>query len=633
MEIEQTALLSFLKQTPPLNQLPETAIQKWLENVEISYYRQGETILQAGSTNHYLYCLRSGSVKVLDSTGEQVNAMAEGEWVGYRSLLENGKVQFSVITQEDCLIYRFPMDLFLQHYQEYPIFQQFFARHKSIRIRMALQRWQHSQAHLPLNQPIKAFIRPIEILPLESTLQYAAQKVQQAEKNPQSPWPVLTLPKSDEPSSIPKIALINAPLLLQALANRAEKLHELLPLKSTLWLQATPANTTVGEVLPQLIKNEAILVVSTEKRELLGIFSLNQLPPALDFSALSHKVKQAQSFDQLQPVANAIPAYFQQLVTQKLPPEKVGRLISAIGEALTQKVVKLVLQQHKTQNPAFNSLNCAFMVTGSMARGEQTLKTDQDNAMLLPESAEAISDELLAPFSQTIVEALNQLGYEYCPGDIMASNPKWRQPVNQWLHYFKQWTENPQPESILMAATFYDLKPVCGASELFEPLQQQALTWAKNSGLFLHHLAANALSFKPPIGFFRNFILENTHQHQSQSMQPGLDLKKRGITPIVELARVYALSEGLPALNTWERLKQAQQAGAISQKGYEDLRDALDLIAQIRQQHQSHCIEQNLPANNITSPQTLSHLEQRHLKDAFTVVREMQEALALKFNL
>ncbi|GAB6034104.1 putative nucleotidyltransferase substrate binding domain-containing protein [Galenea microaerophila] len=623
MEIEQTALLDFLKQTPPLDTLSESSVLNWLAQVEIEYFRQGETILQAGETNHWLYLLRSGSVQVLDSQGEQVNVVAEGEWFGYRSLLEKGKIQFTVKAQEDCLVYLFPKALFLQAYRDYPIFQQFFARHKPERIRLALQQWQQTMPHLPLDQPVQKFIRPIEILPLDMTLQQAAQKLQQAEKNPQIAWPVLV---ADE-----RFTKIAGKLLVSAVAKGVEKLHQLLPLKASQILQPVMENTPVGEVLSLLVKNETVLVVSEQNARPLGIFSLHQLPPALDFSALTHHIAQAQSFDALASVSEALPTYFQQLVMQKLPPKKVSRLISALGEALTQKVVRLTLSQQQSQTPELANLQCTFLVAGSMARGEQTLKTDQDNAMLLPDGPINIEESVLQTFSQTIVDQLNQLGYEYCPGEMMASNSKWRQPVSQWQRYFRQWTETPTAEAVLLAATFYDLKPVCGANELFEPLHQQALDMAKHSGHFLYHLAANALSFKPPIGFFRNFMIEKSKD--ATLKQSGLDLKKRGITPIVELARVYALSEGLPALNTWDRLQQAQQAGIISQQGYEDLRDALDLIAQIRQHHQAQCIEQNLPADNIVSPETLSHLEQRHLKDAFTVVREMQDALALKFNL
>jgi len=637
VEIEQQALWNFLQQTPPLDQLPESVLKNWLAAVEIEYYRQAETVLQPNQLNEWLYLVRSGSVQVLTSAGEQVNAVAEGEWFGYRSLLEKGKVQFSVKAQEDCLIYRFPGHHFLQAFNQYSIFQQFFARHKPVRIRLALQQWQQSQAHLPLDKPVKQFMRPVECLPLDTPLALLAQKLQLAEKDTQQPWPIFSW--TDDGKT--QFVQVEASLLVMALAKGVEKLYQLLPLKERYGLPQVLPTTLVGEVLPLLVKTESVLVMSeigaNRQEKPLGLFSLRQLPPALDFSALSHQIKQAKNFAQLQPVSEAMPAYFQQLVTQKLPPKKVGWLISALGEALTQKVVRLSLQQQKMRQPALSELYCAFMVAGSMARGEQTLKTDQDNAMLLSDDDSKLDSEDLAELSQIIVDQLNQLGYEYCPGDMMASNPQWRQSLHQWQRYFQQWIETPKAESVLLAATFYDLKPVCGANHLFEPLQTFMLSLAKNNGLFLHHLAANALKFKPPLGFFRNFIMEKTRTKMAKTGQEnkvsGLDLKKRGITPIVELARVYALSEGLQALNTWDRLAQAQAAGVISQQGYEDLRDALDLIAQIRQQHQAQCIAQNHPPDNIVSPSRLSHLEQRHLKDAFTVVTEMQDALALKFNL
>jgi CBS domain-containing protein len=155
VEIEKSALLDFLTQTPPLNELPQEEIKNWLANVEIEYFRQGETILQAGTQNSWVFLVRSGAVQVLIPQGEQVNAAAEGEWFGYRSLLQAGQVAFHVVALEDSLVYRFPSTLFLQAYQQYAIFQQFFSQDKSQRIRLALQQWQQSQTHLPLDQLIQ----------------------------------------------------------------------------------------------------------------------------------------------------------------------------------------------------------------------------------------------------------------------------------------------------------------------------------------------------------------------------------------------------------------------------------------------------------------------------------------------
>ena len=622
MDIEQSAQLAFLRQTPPLDELPEAALHDWLAVLEIVYFRRQEQALVAGQQNEWLYLVRSGAFQVLDTAGEVVNEVAEGEWFGYRSLLEQGMVQYSVQALEDSLVYRFPKKVFLQAYQDYPIFQQFFAKNKPDRIRLALQQWQQTSTHLPLNQPVQAFIRPIECLSLNTTLQQAAQKLKQAEASPQSPWPIL---KAHQTTYF----LLNERLILKAVAEGWSSFAALEVHPSQFPLTQVSPDTPVGEILPQLVKQDGVLVASGATPE--GFFSLQQLPPALDFTALSQRARRAQSFEALQTVADALPDYFVQLVRQKLPPQKVGRLISALGEALTQRTVALIWREMANEQSGLEGLSCAFLVAGSMARGEQTLKTDQDNALLLPDGV-AFDETVLSSFTQKVTQQLDALGYEFCPGEMMASNPKWRQPLSQWQRYFQQWTTTPTPESILYAATFYDLKAVCGANELFEPLRQSALERAKNSGLFLHHLAANALTFQPPIGFFRHFILEQGCKSKDAQSQ-GLDLKKRGITPIVELARVYALSEGLPALNTWERLEQAQQAGVISQQGYEDLRDALDLIAQIRQQHQADCLEQHLPADNVVSPKSLSHLEQRHLKDAFAVVREMQEALRLTFLL
>ncbi len=150
---------------------------------------------------------------------------------------------------------------------------------------------------------------------------------------------------------------------------------------------------------------------------------------------------------------------------------------------------------------------------------------------------------------------------------------------------------------------------------------------AKGSRIFLAHMAGNALTHQPPLGFFRNFVMIRGGEHDHT-----LDLKHNGVIPIVDLARVYALAGGLEAVNTQERLSKGVKSGEVSVDGSMDLRDALEFIAWVRLQHQARQIQNGEKPDNYVSPENLSHFERNHLKDAFSVVRTIQSALSSRYQ-
>jgi CBS domain-containing protein len=209
----------------------------------------------------------------------------------------------------------------------------------------------------------------------------------------------------------------------------------------------------------------------------------------------------------------------------------------------------------------------------------------------------------------------------------MASNIKWRQPLKQWQLYFKQWINQPEPKALMYASIFFDLRCIYGDLNLLTTLQNNVFEMTQRSSLFLHLMATNALHYRPPLGLFRNFVLEKTGAEAK-----ALNMKKRGVVPIIDLARVYALEAGSTVINTQERLKAAYEGGKLSKEGMEDLRDAFEFIGTVRLQHQARQIENGKMADNHVPPEELSSLERRHLKDAFEVVSTLQTVLERRFQ-
>jgi CBS domain-containing protein len=301
-----------------------------------------------------------------------------------------------------------------------------------------------------------------------------------------------------------------------------------------------------------------------------------------------------------------------------------GHIVTAITDALTTRLLHLAEMQ---LGPA--PVDFAWMAAGSQARHEQTAKSDQDNALVLDDTYdEAAHGAYFEQLARFVCDGLAACGYVHCPGDMMAMNPRWRLPRRQWADLFRQWVDTPDPTALMLTCTFFDGRAIAGRAELLDSLRQQTLLRTRGNGLFLAHLAGNALSRQPPLGLFGGLATARSGEHKGT-----LDLKHTGIVPVIDLARIYALAAGHPAVNTHDRLAHAAESGEISPQGVRDLRDALEHLSQVRIRHQSRQIAAGYAADNYLRPDELSNFERGQLKDAFAVVKSLQDVLAQRYRM
>ncbi len=318
-----------------------------------------------------------------------------------------------------------------------------------------------------------------------------------------------------------------------------------------------------------------------------------------------------------------IPALLVNLADANASAHHTGYVISTIGEALTQRLLVLAEQRLGPPPVAY-----VWLVAGSLARMEQTALSDQDNGLLLSDDYDPEQHgAYFAQLAEYVCAGLNTCGYTYCPGNVMAINPEWRQPLRQWMRYFDVWIESPEPKALMLSSIFFDLRPLAGDQQLFQELNDYVLEKSQKNSIFLSYMTLNALTHQPPLGFFRNFVLIRSGEHANT-----LDLKHNGVVPIIDIARIHALSAGLSPVNTRERLEAVMATGTLSRSGGADLLDALEFIGTIRLQHQAYQIRRGHKANNFVSPKHLSQFERKHLKDAFSIIRALQTALGQRFQ-
>ncbi len=269
----------------------------------------------------------------------------------------------------------------------------------------------------------------------------------------------------------------------------------------------------------------------------------------------------------------------------------------------------------------------AWIAYGSQGRHELTLNSDQDNALILADGFDASHHgAYFAQLARDVCDGLAACGLMHCPGEMMASNPRWRQPLAGWSRLFSDWIEHTDRQKARLASNLFDFRVVHGDEQLGRPLRRQiARNCPRHDTLFVH-LVANACSTPPPLGFFRQLVVIREGEHEGD-----LDIKRHGLLPIVDLARIHALAAGVRETGTLPRLRAAAAGKLLSRDGAETLGAAFEFLLALRTRHQKEQLSRGLRADNFLAPATLSAGDRQSLRDVFLAIARQQKALQLAF--
>lgn len=334
------------------------------------------------------------------------------------------------------------------------------------------------------------------------------------------------------------------------------------------------------------------------------------------------EIERQSNLESLINVSKQIPLLLQNLISADARAEEIGRVLTSVTDALTRRLIVLN-QQILGEAP----LAFCWLAFGSQGRQDQAACSDQDNGLLVAGEMDEHAQGYFEALTKAVCKGLDSCGYVYCPGDIMAQNPKWRMTLTQWQQKFEHWVKQPEPKALMHASIFFDMRCVFGSASLFDSLQDHVLANTKGNDIFLAGMAGNSLQVSPPLGFFKKFVLE-----RDGSEVKGIDLKHKGNALINDIARVYALFAGIKEVNTAKRIRELMQLNIINRKDALNLADAHEFIAHMRLSNQGYQYTHNETVSNYLMPQQLSSLVRHQLRDAFKVVHDAQAGLKLKFT-
>jgi len=638
---ELTEVINFVGKHAPFHQLERPVLEQLVRQLEVIYMRRGRVILTPGDRNSYLYVIRSGAVELRDTDESLIARLGEGECFGYPSLLTRGDVTRHVSALEDGLLYRLPADAFHDLRRRVTAFDQFFSEAHATRVRQAL-----GELHAPnygnpnlMSMTLRELVAraPVVISP-EDSIQEAAQKMSDArvssllvvsegvlqgivtDRDLRSRVvatgrdlrePVSAIMTAD-PTTMPGSALAFEAFMTMTHHN----IHHL-PV-------AAETSGTPAIAVSQAASQEISPASSRPNSSVIGLITTTDLVRQVSDNPvyLVGDIRKQDNVADLATLSKRRREVFLNLITADATAYDVGRVLSLIADATAQQLLRLAERELGVAPVPY-----AFLVFGSQARQEQSVHSDQDNALLIADTMRYDQDAYFSKLATFVSDGLHACGYDYCPGKVMATNDHWRQPLSVWQDYFSTWTRRPEPEALLNASIFFDVRAIYGDASLLTPLLEH-IRENVTAPMFLGYMAKNALNHQPPLGFFRNFVLERGGNHEK-----ALNLKHRGVVPIIDLARVHALgSQVVATMNTRDRLEQAAAAGALSQDGVDNLRDALEFIGVVRLRHQAEQLRRGEHPDNFLAPDDLSQFERNHLKDAFQVVSTMQSALEKRYQ-
>ncbi len=300
------------------------------------------------------------------------------------------------------------------------------------------------------------------------------------------------------------------------------------------------------------------------------------------------------------------------------------KMISLLNDQISEKLISLLKQGR------FKGLGVknAFMVLGSEGRRDQTLKTDQDNAMIIADDASDEDIAIIEEFSEILINTLIEIGVPECPGGIMAKNPFWRRSLSNWKETIDSWIGSPSGENILNFSMFSDMRVICGDNALGAQLQDYVVKVAAENSIFLAKMAQNICRFPPPLGMFGQIKTMSNGDYAGM-----MDLKKGGIFALTEGVKILALSAGMLGGGTHERLAYLQQQEILSDAQVSDIEASFNLLTFLRLRGQVDSAAAGREITNHIFPGSLDRVEKGRLKLALEVVKSFQGMLKQHFQL
>ncbi len=625
-------ILDFLKDFPPFNLLPKETLFEISTKIEIHYFEKDQIIFDQNDNPHeHFYMVYEGAVRLYRFVEDQkhvVDICDEGDLFGLRPLIMKENYLMGAAANEESILYGIPIQLFSDIILNYPKVSQFliasFAtntrdpftdKHKG-KLFANIEAIRKVENNFIETQTAKYTQNPITCSP-KTTIQFAAKVMTTNIINSI----VVTV------DNIP-IGIMTDKDIRTKIGTGLFKITDPVEAIMTSPVITFAENITVAEAqlarLKHKVSHLCITKDGTNKTELVGILAEHDLSliqgnnPLL----LTKQIRSAKDAETLKYIRSKASELTQGYIEQEIPIYFVTKVISEINTAITKKAIHLSIKEIGVEPPVAYT----WLALGSQSRKEQLLMTDQDNALVFENVSEEKYTETKKYFlklASKVTEKLNIVGFEYCPANIMASNPKWCLSVSEWKSQFKDWIKHPSSDKILNSIIFFDFEFIYGDTRLYDKMAKSVFKYIYKKPVFLGFLSKATLDNPAPLGFFKQFLVEEDGENKDH-----FDIKSRAIRPLVDAARIFSLHHQISVNNTIARYEKLMEVEPQNSDIFESCANAFKILLQFR-------TSQGLTNNDsgrFVDINNLSKADRLKLKSCFKPIKNVQESLKLRFN-
>jgi len=632
----------FMKRFPPFSFLSKEVLEKVAASVEIRYLEKGEILFRQGqAAEPHFYILKEGEIILTESIQDQEeirDQCDEGDVFGVLALLGKRPYLLSAKVEENSLIYAIPVAVFEEVLEQNSRVALYFAAgfaSGQVVVRQDLSEGQkargafknqsrdHSLMIFSDQSQIKFSEKVLTCRP-EQSIQEAAAMM--AEKHVSS---IVVCTEDLQP-----LGIITDKDLRSKVVAKGISLDTLSAQVMSSPVLTMRRDASFSDLYLTMIKNRLHHLILTEngtaQSAVSGIISDHDVLLSMGNSpaVLIHGLMNTLDLKEMRLIRDQAEQMLRYYLENELTMDFVASVMTEVNDIIIKQAMRIAENSLSGEDDVLRKIPFCFLSMGSEGREEQLLRTDQDNALVYENVPEALAEqaqEYFLKLGTAMVEVLLACGFASCPGDIMASNPKWVQPISKWKSYFSEWIIRPTEEAILSSTIFFDFRPVAGYLGLGERLSSHIYEEIQKKKIFLNFLAKNALMNPPPLGFFKDFVVEKSGEQKN-----NFDIKSRAMMPLADLARLLVLSHGVIGVNnTFKRFDRLAELEPNYAALFKQAAKAYEILMRTR------ALEglKNQSSGRFIQPETLGKLERQLLKNTFSPITELQNIVKVRFQL
>lgn len=628
-------LHQYLQQHELFRHLTPEQLEILLHQGRIQVFDKNHTVIHATETEPDLFLLLEGMCKntILtdDGTEKTVRFYVPGDLAGMISAVTQKNMNFTVQTVEKSRFFIIPHLLFQQCMHQNVSFAEMVAKDMSNRLHNLYQTLHHEFSYQATGMdpyPFRKKIGEIMTSPVV-TMSGNPNVLELARYMTDNRVSSVVLTEQDTPV---KGIITEKDILRLVAANRdlsQTRAEEIVTGQPIITL---PPDAYFYEALLVMVKHRIKHIPVVHDQHLVGMVTMHNLTRARGMAVLSivDEIEHQTSIEGLAESRSHVRRFLDAMLKENAAAHEICAIISELNDRILRRIILLSEQEMVAEQMGPPPVEYCWLAMGSEGRKEQTLATDQDNAIIYMdvESSELEQvDQYFALLAEKIVSGLERCGFPRCEGGVMAVNRKWRRSFSEWKREINNWLNNLDGDEVRNFTIFLDFRGVYGHIQLAEELRQHLHNQGKNQTFLFNRLARDDSSHPVPIGLFGRFITEKNEQDQSI-----IDLKHGGVMHIVNAARIFALREGISETSTMGRLNLLKQAGVYNEREHKEISEAFNTLMSMRIQLNMEQQDQGQPLNNNIPLESLSREDKLKLKKSLSTVKWVQQMIERHFH-